>query len=73
MHLNRLNELEQPTYTAASLFAGMGGFCQAFKNAGFEVLWANENNPFANKTYRHNFPEIKLYTDSIESLSVIKD
>ena len=60
-------------FTAASLFAGMGGFCQAFKNAGFNVLWANENNAFANQTYRHKFPEIKLYSDSITNLSVIKD
>lgn len=60
-------------FTAASLFAGMGGFCQAFKNAGFDMVWANENNTFANQTYRHNFPEIKLYSDSISNLSVIKD
>ena len=25
-----------------SLFAGMGGFCLAFAEEGFEVAWANE-------------------------------
>ncbi len=66
-------EITGRVYTVASLFAGMGGFCQAFQSAGFKVLWANENDQFANKTYRHNFPDTKLYTDSIKNLSVIKD
>lgn len=60
-------------YTVGSLFAGMGGFCSAFKSADFRVLWANENDPYAAQTYQHNFPEVKLYTKSITELSVLKD
>ena len=59
--------------TAASLFAGIGGFCLAFKNAGFGVVWANEIDQFAVQTYRQNFPEVKLYTQSIRDLSVVRD
>jgi len=60
-------------FTVASLFAGIGGFCRAFQNAGFQVTWANENDPFAVSTYRHNYPSVELFDKSIEHLSVIKD
>ena len=73
-HDNILENISFPhSYTAASLFAGMGGFCKAFKSAGYKLLWANENNSFANETYRHNFPDVRLYSDSIINLSVVKD
>lgn len=64
---------DEVSFTVASLFAGIGGFCKAFKNEGFQVLWANENDTFAAETYRHNFPDVKLYTDSIKDLSVLRD
>jgi DNA (cytosine-5)-methyltransferase 1 len=51
----------------------MGAFCKAFRDEGFDVLWANENDQFAVMTYEHNFPETKLYPKSIESLSAISD
>ncbi|MBW7452873.1 DNA cytosine methyltransferase [Paenibacillus sepulcri] len=63
----------QHTYTIGSLFAGIGGFCRAFKNEGFKVEWANELDPHACDTYRHNYPETKLYEKSIEDLSVKSD
>lgn len=60
-------------YTVASLFAGMGAFCKAFRDEGFEVAWANENDQFAVRTYACNFSETKLHAKSIEELSVIAD
>jgi DNA (cytosine-5)-methyltransferase 1 len=60
-------------YTVASLFAGMGGFCKAFREEGFEVLWANENDQFAVQTYERNFPDTNLLKKSIEKLSAIAD
>jgi len=39
----------------ASMFAGIGGICLGFIQAGFEVVWANEKDKAACKTYRHNF------------------
>ncbi len=60
-------------YSVASLFAGMGAFCKAFRDEGFEVPWANENDQFAIMTYELNFPETKLHAKSIEHLSAVSD
>jgi DNA (cytosine-5)-methyltransferase 1 len=43
-----------------SLFAGVGGMCMGFKNAGMKVVWANEYDAKGCQTYRHNFPKAKL-------------
>ncbi|CAE6689445.1 Modification methylase HhaI [Paraburkholderia domus] len=60
-------------YTVGSLFAGVGGFCRGFKNAGFNVVWANELDPYASKTYRHNNPDVRLIEKSVAELSVNGD
>lgn len=39
----------------ASFFAGVGGIDLAFEKAGFDVIWANEIDPYACTTYRMNF------------------
>ena len=44
-----------------SLFAGVGGICQAFKNAGYDVVWANEIDPSACKTYECNHKKTHLF------------
>lgn len=41
--------------TVGSLFSGIGGIDLAFQQAGFEIVWANEFDKDAAKTYRHNF------------------
>ena len=51
-----------------SLFAGIGGIDLGFIQAGFEVAWANEIDPDACKTYRHNFPNTKLIEGDIRNL-----
>ena len=38
-----------------SLFAGAGGMDLGFKNAGFDVVWANDFDPDSVKTYKRNF------------------
>lgn len=42
-------------FKVASLFAGIGGICYGFKQAGAQIVWANEIDKDACKTYRHNF------------------
>lgn len=52
-----------------SLFAGVGGICQAFKDAGYDVVWANEIDKNACKTYRLNHRNTYLFEKSIEDLT----
>lgn len=54
--------------TVASLFAGIGGICSGFQNAGAELVWANEIDKYACETYRANFNHI-LYEDDIHNLT----
>ena len=44
-----------PKYKVGSLYAGVGGICLGFKNAGFEISWSNEWDRNACITYRNNF------------------
>ncbi|NOH82553.1 DNA cytosine methyltransferase [Vibrio sp. 03-59-1] len=37
-----------------SLFSGAGGLDLGFKNAGFDIVWANDFDKDAVETYRHN-------------------
>lgn len=39
----------------ASLFAGIGGICKGFEQAGAKIVWANELDKNACITYRANF------------------
>lgn len=54
--------------TAISLFAGIGGICLGFKQAGFDVVWANEYDAAACRTYRHNFGSEYLVESDIRSI-----
>ena len=68
MRRNIINKNEQKL-KVASLFAGVGGICQAFKDANFDVIWANEIDKNACKTYSINHPETHLFAKSIEELT----
>ncbi|MCK5788066.1 MAG: DNA (cytosine-5-)-methyltransferase [Chlamydiia bacterium] len=55
-----------------SLFAGVGGTCIAFKNAGFQIAVANEIDKYACNTYRDNLSTV-LYEGCIKNnLEVLK-
>lgn len=41
-----------------SLFSGCGGMDLGFEQAGYEIVWANDIDPDACETYRHNIGEI---------------
>lgn len=53
-------------FSVGSLYAGVGGICLGFKNAGFSVLWANEFDRNACKTYRKNFTHQLIEGDVME-------
>lgn len=55
-------------YSVVSLFAGIGGICLAFKQAGFHIIWANEKDPAACRTYRHNFGSAYLVEGDIKKI-----
>lgn len=51
-----------------SLFAGAGGLDLGFKNAGFNVVWANEFDKEIWETYEKNHPETFLDRRSITKI-----
>lgn len=53
----------------ASLFSGIGGIDLGFQQAGFEIVWANEFDRDAAKTYRHNFGTEHLVEADIRSIN----
>ena len=52
-----------------SLFSGVGGMDVGFKQAGYNIKFANEVDPNQAKTHAMNFPGTMLSTDSIHLLS----
>lgn len=54
-----------------SLFAGVGGIDTAFEQAGFEIVWANEIDKDACKTYRYNFPNTVLFEGDINNVNAL--
>lgn len=55
------------TIKAISLFAGVGGICLGFKNNGVEIVYANDVDKYACKTYRANFSHL-LFEGDIKSI-----
>ncbi len=53
------------SYTVGSLFAGIGGICYGFKQAGCSVLWANEIDHKACETYKLNHKNSELFCHDV--------
>lgn len=58
-------------YKVASLFAGIGGICIAFRNQGADIVWANEIDNSACITYRSNFGNSYLVEGDIKNISPV--
>jgi len=56
-------------YKVGSLFAGVGGVCQAFKDSSTDVIWANEIDKKACMTYRLNHKNTTLIEEDIKNIS----
>ena len=39
-----------------------------FRNAGYQILWANDNAHSVKETYKHNFPETTFCDNNINTL-----
>lgn len=57
--------------TAVSLFSGIGGIDLGFKNAGFNIIWANDFDKDAVKTYKENVDSNIIQGDINENLDKI--
>ena len=49
------------------MFAGIGGIDLGFQQAGFNILWANEYDKNASKTYKENFNH-RIYQEDVKLL-----
>lgn len=58
----------QEKITVGSMFAGIGGICLGFKQNGCELIWANEIDKHACKTYRLNFGDSYLVEGDIQKI-----
>lgn len=56
--------------SVVSLFAGIGGICLGFKQAGFNIVWANEKDAAACRTYRYNFGSEYLVEGDIRKIDM---
>lgn len=53
----------------ASLFSGIGGIDLGFQQAGFDIVWANEFDKDAARTYRYNFGPAHLVEADVRSVN----
>ena len=52
----------------ASLFSGIGGIDLGFLQAGFDIVFANEIDKYACKTYKKNFPNHYLLEGDVKKI-----
>lgn len=57
---------------AISLFCGAGGCSLGFKNAGYDILYANDNDPEAINSYKSNFPNTTVEKKGIQEIDFSK-
>jgi len=50
-------------------FSGCGGTSKGFKDAGFEIICALDNDPEAAATYKQNFPKTTFINDDITKVN----
>lgn len=58
--------MNKKKYRIGELFAGIGGIGLGFKNAGFDLVWANEIDEKACVTYSTNFKHLLINKDMKE-------
>jgi len=56
--------------TALGLFVGGGGLDLGFKQAGFRLLAASDNEPAAQATHQTNWPDVPFILEDVRKLSI---
>lgn len=56
--------------TVVDLFAGAGGISEGFRQAGFQVVAATDNDPDACATFARNFPDAKVIHGDIRDKKI---
>lgn len=56
--------------SVCSLFSGIGGIDLGFMQAGFDIVWANEKDAAACRTYRHNLKDSPLVEGDIHQIPI---
>src|SRR5271165_137352 len=64
-----MNARESSTHVAVDLFCGAGGLSFGFRQAGFEIAFANDVNEEYANTYRLNHEGTAFFRESIEDLT----
>src|SRR3989344_7277267 len=56
-------------YTIVDLFAGVGGLSLGFKENGFDLIFANDIDRDASRTFKLNHPETEFFHGDIKKLT----
>lgn len=59
----------KPPFRAVDLFVGAGGLSEGFKQAGFQILAANDFDPDSEITFRLNNPTVPFLPDPIQDIT----
>lgn len=65
----RVAELTE-AFTVVDLFAGAGGLSEGFRQAGFAVIAASDNDPDAAATFARNFPCAEVIVGDVRSPTI---
>lgn len=61
---------EKKGMNVVDLFCGAGGLSQGFKEAGFDILLANDFDENSSKTYKSNHKEVEFLKEDIHKLNL---
>lgn len=61
--------MRRPKFTAVDLFCGAGGLSEGFKQAGFDILAANDFDKVASETFKLSHPKTQFLDGPIQNIT----